>query len=34
MLAPDLRLKSLNKAPINSRGGYVVYWMTTARRTS
>ncbi|MFH2125143.1 MAG: deoxyribodipyrimidine photolyase [Pseudomonadota bacterium] len=34
MLAPDLRLKALNKAPINSRGGYVVYWMTAARRTS
>jgi deoxyribodipyrimidine photo-lyase len=34
MLAPDLRIKLLNKAPIRTRGAYVLYWMTAARRTS
>ena len=33
MLAPDMRIVRLNQAPINMRGGYVLYWMTAARRT-
>lgn len=34
MLAPDMRIVRLNQAPINMRGGYVLYWMTAARRTA
>lgn len=28
-----LRLRTLNTAPVNPRGSYVLYWMTSARRT-
>ncbi len=27
------RLRSLNRAPVNAAGSYVLYWMTAARRT-
>lgn len=29
---PDLRLTLANNAPVNSRGEFVLYWMTAARR--
>jgi deoxyribodipyrimidine photo-lyase len=32
--APDLRLRSLNRARVNPRGDYVLYWMTAFRRLS
>jgi deoxyribodipyrimidine photo-lyase len=32
-LTPKARIRTLNDRPANSRGQYVVYWMTAARRT-
>jgi deoxyribodipyrimidine photo-lyase len=32
--APALRLSTANAAPVNPAGAYVLYWMTSARRTA
>jgi len=29
---PDIRIRRVNQAPVNSRGDFVLYWMTAARR--
>ena len=31
---PEIRVRSLNSAPIQTNGEYVLYWMTAFRRTS
>src|SRR4051794_34516452 len=31
---PFSRLRSLNDRPVNANGDFVLYWMTTARRTT
>jgi deoxyribodipyrimidine photo-lyase len=33
MKVPDLRIRDVNRRPINSDGQYVLYWMTAYRRT-
>jgi deoxyribodipyrimidine photo-lyase len=33
-LVPTLRITTCNEAPVNAKGGYVLYWMTAFRRPS
>jgi deoxyribodipyrimidine photo-lyase len=30
---PEIRVRSVNQAPVEPKGGFVLYWMTAARRT-
>ena len=29
---PDIRIRPVNKAPVNPNGDFVLYWMIAARR--
>ncbi len=31
---PELRIRRVNDEPVNPKGGFVLYWMTSARRTN